>query len=81
MCIVKGYIQLLIPFYNFVLAESVNLEGLGDVNWDEIFSLPKDYWTEDIKETRQFLNDQVGCDLPEVITQQIDQQEERIKSL
>lgn len=38
---------------------SINFEGLADVEEDELMSLPKDYWTEDIKETKQFLEDQV----------------------
>jgi phosphoenolpyruvate carboxykinase (GTP) len=56
---------------------SLNLKGL-DVSWEENFSLPKSYWEEDIQETKQFLEDQVGCDLPETIAQEVKKQEERI---
>lgn len=38
---------------------SINLEGL-DVNWDELMSLPKDYWLEDMVETKQFFDKQVS---------------------
>ena len=48
---------------------------------DEIFSLPKDYWVEDIRETKQFLNEQVGCDLPKVIQEELDAQEKRIHNM
>ncbi len=36
------------------------MEGLGDLNWEELFSLPKDYWSEDAKEVRKFMEEQVG---------------------
>jgi phosphoenolpyruvate carboxykinase (GTP) len=56
---------------------SLNLKDL-DVSWEENFSLPKGYWEEDIQETKQFLEDQVGCDLPEAIAEEVRKQEERI---
>jgi phosphoenolpyruvate carboxykinase (GTP) len=59
---------------------SLNLKGL-DVSWEENFSLPKSYWEEDIQETKQFLQDQVGCDLPKTIANQVRQQEERISRM
>ena len=58
---------------------SINVQDLGPVDWKEMFSLPKEYWVEDIRETKQFLHEQVGCDLPETIGQQLDAQEERIR--
>lgn len=60
---------------------SIDLDGLDTVNWDEMLSLPKDYWTEDIRETTQFLNDQVGSDLPEAIVRQLELQQDRISQL
>ena len=57
---------------------SIPLQGLGPIDWEEMFSLPKDYWMEDIKESKQFLHDQCGCDLPDVIEQQLNAQQERI---
>jgi phosphoenolpyruvate carboxykinase (GTP) len=59
---------------------SLNLKGL-DVSWEDNFSLPKKYWEEDIQETKQFLQDQVGCDLPETIANEVRQQEERISCM
>jgi phosphoenolpyruvate carboxykinase (GTP) len=61
---------------------SINLSGLKDgVNWDELFSLPKQYWQEDVKETRQFLSDQVGEDLPQAVRDELNNLESRIDSL
>lgn len=60
---------------------TVNMEGLGVVDWDKLFSLPKDYWKEDIIETKNFLDEQVGCDLPKRIVEELKQQEARIAAM
>lgn len=60
---------------------SINLTGLGEINWDELMSLPKDYLLEDVQETRKYLNDQVGSDLPKAILDELDAQEARVKAM
>jgi phosphoenolpyruvate carboxykinase (GTP) len=60
---------------------SMNLDGLGKIDWKELFSLPKSYWSEDIAETKKFLEEQVGCDLPEAIVRQLAEQEARIAAM
>jgi len=60
---------------------SINLEGLPPVDWNQLFSLPKDYWKGDIVETGKFFAEQVGCDLPPVIAEQLQQQTERISAM
>jgi len=58
---------------------SVDLSGIeGQVKWDELFSLPKDYWKSDIEETKSFLDREVGDDLPKEIQDEIKKSEERI---
>ncbi|KAL4234345.1 hypothetical protein ACF0H5_005995 [Mactra antiquata] len=58
---------------------SINLEGLDKpVKWDELFSLPKHYWEDDMAESKRFLQLQVGEDLPEKVKQELDAQEKRI---
>jgi len=43
-----------------VLAGTINLEHLSQkVDWDELFSLPKDYWVDDAKELHSFFEEQV----------------------
>jgi phosphoenolpyruvate carboxykinase (GTP) len=59
---------------------SINMEGLGDINEDELFSVPKDYFLDDIQETRKYLDEQVGIDLPTVIKKELADQEERIRN-
>uniref|UniRef100_A0AC34FWT4 Phosphoenolpyruvate carboxykinase (GTP) n=1 Tax=Panagrolaimus sp. ES5 TaxID=591445 RepID=A0AC34FWT4_9BILA len=60
---------------------SINLDGLGNINWDELMSLPADYWKQDAKEVRKFLEDQVGSDLPKEIREELAAQEKRIEAL
>lgn len=62
-------------------AGSICTEGLNSVNEEELFSVPKGYWTEDIKETKQFLIEQTGCDLPSIILDELNKQQERIESM
>uniref|UniRef100_A0A7E4URY4 Phosphoenolpyruvate carboxykinase [GTP] n=1 Tax=Panagrellus redivivus TaxID=6233 RepID=A0A7E4URY4_PANRE len=60
---------------------SLNLEGLGEVNFDELMSVPRDYWQSDAKEVRKFLETQLGSDLPNAIQEQLTSQEKRINAL
>lgn len=61
--------------------ESMHLEGIEPIDWDELFSVPKDYWLEDMKETRKFFTEQIGSDLPEAIAKELDEQEKRIQAM
>lgn len=38
---------------------SLNLEGLHDINMKQLLSIPKQYWMEDIQETKKFMHEQV----------------------
>ncbi|CAH8624711.1 unnamed protein product [Schistosoma margrebowiei] len=58
---------------------SINFDGIN-VDWDENFSLPKDYLLEDVDETMKYLHEQVGKDLPAVIQNELNNQRERIQS-
>jgi len=60
---------------------SVSLNGLGDINWDELMSVPAEYWHDDVKEVRKFLEEQVGPDLPQAVRDEMDAQEKRIEAL
>ncbi|CAG9538756.1 unnamed protein product [Cercopithifilaria johnstoni] len=60
---------------------SLNLEGLRDVNIKELLSIPKQYWEEDIRETRKFMKEQVGPDLPQEIQTEMEEQFKRITAL
>ncbi|KAK6028283.1 phosphoenolpyruvate carboxykinase [Ostertagia ostertagi] len=60
---------------------SINLDGIPRVDWNELMSIPKDYWKEDIDESKHFLECQVGPDLPKLIADQLDALEKRIHAM
>ena len=59
---------------------SINLQGLV-IDWDQLMSITKDYWAADIQETLNWLDGQLGDDLPIDIREQIEQQKQRISQL
>ncbi|RUS86972.1 hypothetical protein EGW08_005297 [Elysia chlorotica] len=58
---------------------TLNMDGLPPINEAELFSLPKQYWLDDIKQNRKFLEEQVGVDTPPVILKLLKNQEEAFK--
>jgi len=49
----------------------MNMDGLGKVDWDTLFSVPKDFWMEEVEELKKYFSDQVGHSLPEEIAKQL----------
>ena len=75
----KMGVSLAFVFHKHILFLLGSLDTSNlDVNWDELFSLPKDYWVGEINESKMFLKQQVGEDLPNEIQHQLELQEERI---
>uniref|UniRef100_A0A1I7VI30 PEPCK_GTP domain-containing protein n=1 Tax=Loa loa TaxID=7209 RepID=A0A1I7VI30_LOALO len=60
---------------------SLNLEGLQNINIKELLSIPKQYWVEDIEEIKKFMEEQVGSDLPQEIQIEMAEQFKRIAAL
>ncbi|VDL70014.1 unnamed protein product [Nippostrongylus brasiliensis] len=60
---------------------TLNLDGIPRIDWNELMSIPKSYWTEDIDESRHFLEAQVGPDLPQPIAAELDALEKRIHAM
>jgi len=60
---------------------SIDVSGLGDIKWDELFSVPKDYWVEDMAETKHFLETELGQDMPPEVHKQVLEQVERVKKM
>ena len=60
--------------------DSLNLEGLGDINMKELFDIPKDYWLEECESLRTYYEEQLGEDLPEAISGELSALEERLKA-
>ncbi|EDX07693.1 phosphoenolpyruvate carboxykinase [GTP] [Drosophila simulans] len=61
---------------------ALNLDGMKDkVDVEEIFSLPKEFWSQEVKEIRTYFESQVGADLPASIYQQLDELSSRVANL
>ncbi|XP_016941056.3 phosphoenolpyruvate carboxykinase [GTP] [Drosophila suzukii] len=61
---------------------ALNLAGMKDqVDVAEIFSLPKEFWSQEVKDIRTYFESQVGADLPASIYQQLDELSSRVASL
>ncbi|EDO41587.1 predicted protein [Nematostella vectensis] len=64
---------------------SLNLDGLKDPvtpeAWNEMFSIPKDYWLEELTELRKYFTDEVGIDLPKAIEDELNALENRLKKM
>jgi len=57
------------------------LDGLKeDVDLEAIFSTPKDFWLEEVKEIRTYFDNQVGDSLPQEIVHQLNQLETRFSN-
>ena len=59
--------------------DSLCLDGLK-VDLEAIFSTPKQFWLDEVKELRSYFNDQVGDSLPKEILKQLDALESRFTS-
>lgn len=60
---------------------SLNLNGIGDINVAELFRLPKKFWQREVKELREYLDNQVGDDLPQAIKDELENFEKNISKL
>lgn len=60
----------------------INLEGLQDpVDMKELFSLPKDFWQQEVKAIEKYFQEQLPNDLPEEISQELKSLEARINQM
>ncbi|GCB82449.1 hypothetical protein scyTo_0022328 [Scyliorhinus torazame] len=66
----------------FIPADNaLNLNGLGVVNMDELFSVEKKFWEEEIEAIRKYFEDQVNIDLPSDVANQLLQLGQRISHM
>ncbi|KAK8376401.1 hypothetical protein O3P69_009798 [Scylla paramamosain] len=62
---------------------SLNLAGLEDhnIDMDELFRLPKDFWTQEVRDIATYFDQQVGDDLPNEVREQLKMLEKRVEKM
>ncbi|XP_068216054.1 phosphoenolpyruvate carboxykinase, cytosolic [GTP]-like [Palaemon carinicauda] len=62
---------------------SLNMEGLENQNidLDELFRIPKDFWQQEIEDIEKYFTEQVGDDLPNEIAEELKKLGKRIEKL
>ncbi|XP_015268990.1 PREDICTED: phosphoenolpyruvate carboxykinase [GTP], mitochondrial [Gekko japonicus] len=60
---------------------ALDLTGLKKVDYRELFSLPKEFWEQEVREVRQYLTEQVNEDLPKEVMKELAAQEKRINKM
>ena len=63
-------------------AGTLNVDGMNDaVDLEQLFSLPKDFWQEEVDNLDSYFNQQFGQDLPNAIRQELDSLKQRVKQM
>lgn len=63
-------------------SNSFNLENMKhEVNMDELFRLPRDFWQKEVEQLRDYFDAQVGDDLPQAIRSELDSLASKINNL
>lgn len=60
---------------------TINTDGLGSINEEELFSLPRDFWQKEVQEIRTYFDNQLPQDLPEGVKEQLHKLEERVNKM
>lgn len=61
-------------------SDALRLDNLN-INTKELFSIPKDFWLEEVKAIENYFKNQVGSDMPNEIQIQVEQLKERIEDI
>lgn len=59
--------------------ECFNTDNLAGLNLRELFSIPKDFWTKEVREIGQYFDEQIGHDLPLPIAEELHNLKVRIE--
>ncbi|XP_066945525.1 phosphoenolpyruvate carboxykinase, cytosolic [GTP]-like [Macrobrachium rosenbergii] len=62
---------------------SLKMDGLENQNidLDELFRLPKDFWQQEVRDIEKYFTEQVGDDLPNEIAEELKKLDKRIEKL
>ncbi|CAG2062455.1 unnamed protein product [Timema podura] len=63
-------------------ADSLRLEGISKLpDLNELFSLPKDFWLQEVEDIARYFDEQVGEDLPNEIADQLKSLKQRVNNM
>lgn len=60
--------------------DTINIDGLGEIDMEKLFEIPKDYWLEECEYLRTYYEEQLGEDLPQAVQDELNALEERLKA-
>ncbi|XP_059471788.1 phosphoenolpyruvate carboxykinase, cytosolic [GTP]-like [Neocloeon triangulifer] len=61
---------------------AINLDGLDEpIDTKQLFSVPKDFWLNEVEQIGKYFDEQVGSDLPNTIAEQLHQLRDRVNSM
>ena len=62
--------------------DTINVDGLQEsINMGELFSLPKDFWQQEVKDIEKYFKEQVGNDLPDQVGAELKGLEQRVNDM
>jgi phosphoenolpyruvate carboxykinase (GTP) len=50
------------------------------INFDELFSVPKEFWLQECDQIKNYFTEQVGSDMPDEIWNQLQQLHQRLNA-
>ena len=69
------------PIGNIPKFDSLDISGLGSIDMDSLFDVPKDFWLQECQEIRKYFNEQVSQDLPDAIGAELNSLEQRVSRI
>jgi len=61
--------------------DMTGLEGKENIDMKELFSVPKDFWMQEISEIKKYFDNQVGADLPQSVSDELESLKERVEKM
>jgi len=69
------------PIGKLPIKSALNVDGLPNVDMKEMFSLPKDFWVDEVQAIEKYFSEQVNDDLPAEISNELNELRSRIEEL
>lgn len=62
--------------------DTIDMKGLDEpVDWEELFSLPKEFWQDEVTDLEKYFGEQFGNDLPNAISEELHKLKERVNQM